>query len=116
MSTTQLSYLGPQTAFSAENDGVRTDFQKPAKPDTFKDLVIDAARTSDAFRSIIPTAQEEGRIAKTRRVMGDDVKDLSDEQLEVFLTEFNFLLDCWLDQYEQEVFDGKTLQQILREG
>lgn len=52
---------------------------------------------------------------KARRIMGDDVKDLSDEDLEVFLTEFQYLIDCWLDEYEKQQFDGKTLKEKLME-
>ena len=48
--------------------------------------------------------------------MGDDVKDLSDEDLEVFLTEFQYLIDCWLDEYEKQVFNNKTLKELMKEG
>jgi len=47
--------------------------------------------------------------------MGDDVKDLSDEDLEVYLTEFQYLIDAWLDEYEKEAFDNKTLREKLME-
>jgi hypothetical protein len=79
-------------------------------------LALDAGHVFDAIHSIFPTQQEENRIQKARRVMGDDIKDLTDEDLDVYLTEFNFLLDSWLDDYERSVFDNKTLQQLLREG
>jgi len=59
---------------------------------------------------IFPGKQEETRIQKARLIMGDDVKDLSDEDLEVFLTEFQYLIDCWLDEYERQVFNNKILK------
>jgi hypothetical protein len=31
-------------------------------------------------------------------------------------TEFQHLIDYWLDMFEQQLFDGKTLQQTLMEG
>ena len=65
--------------------------------------------------NIFPDKQEETRIQKARRIMGDDVKNLSDEDLEVFLTEFQYLIDCWLDEYEKQQFDGKTLREKLME-
>ena len=62
---------------------------------------------------IFPGKQEETRIQKARLIMGDDVKDLSDEDLEVFLTEFQYLIDCWLDEYERQVFNHKTLRELI---
>lgn len=65
---------------------------------------------------LLSTQQEERRVEKVRRMLGEDVRNLSDSELEVFLTKFNFLLDSWLDGYEQSVFDGKTLKELLQEG
>jgi hypothetical protein len=62
---------------------------------------------------IFPGKQEETRIQKARLIMGDDVKGLSDEDLEVFLTEFQYLIDCWLDEYEKQVFNNKTLRELI---
>lgn len=62
---------------------------------------------------IFPGKQEETRIQKARLIMGDDVKDLSDEDLEAFLTEFQYLIDCWLDEYEKQVFNNKTLRELI---
>jgi len=73
-------------------------------------------QSSDVLRSIFPTPEEETRLQKARRVMGEAVASLPDEELETYLTEFNFLLDSWLDQYEKQLFDGKTLNQLLREA
>lgn len=78
-------------------------------------LALDAGHVFDAIHSIFPTQQEENRAEKARRVMGEEIKELTDEDLDIYLTEFNFLLDSWLDEYEQEIFNNKTLQQVLRE-
>lgn len=64
----------------------------------------------------LPTTDEESRIEKLRRMMGGEVSSLSDSELKVFITEFSFLLDSWIDEYERTAFDGKTLKQLLREG
>lgn len=68
------------------------------------------------LNNIFPGKQEETRIQKARLIMGDDVKNLSDEDLEVFLTEFQYLIDCWLDEYEKQVFNNKTLRELMKEG
>jgi len=69
-----------------------------------------------ALQHIFPAKQEETRIQKARLIMGDDVKDLSDEDLDVYLTNFQYLIDSWLDEYEKQVFNNKTLKEILKEG
>jgi hypothetical protein len=77
---------------------------------------IGAIEFQNAYQTLLPTAEEENRIEKLRRMMSGEVQELSDGELEVFLTKFSFLLDSWLDEYEQAVFDGKTLRKVLREG
>lgn len=70
----------------------------------------------DALRAIFITPTQETLLQKTRHIMGDTVSDLSDEELEVYVTEFQHLIDYWLDTFERQVFDGLTLQQVLQEG
>ncbi len=68
-----------------------------------------------SLNTIFPTSQEETKVQKARAVLGDTVKTVSDEELAIFLTQFEYLLDEWLDIYEQETFNGLTLQQVLLE-
>lgn len=69
----------------------------------------------DALHRIFPASQEETLVQRARRIMGDSVRSLSDEELGNYLVEFQTLLSAWLDSYETSVFQGKTLHQILRE-
>jgi hypothetical protein len=68
-----------------------------------------------SLKSIFPTQQEENRLIKARRVLGKTVEPISDEELETYLTEFQFLLEEWLDMFERQIFDNKTLRELLRE-
>jgi len=68
---------------------------------------------SDALERVFASTQEETRLQKTRRIMGDSVSNLSDEELEVYATEFQYLIDEWFDNFERRVFDGQTLKQVL---
>lgn len=74
------------------------------------------ASIDTALRQIFTPASEETRVQKARRTMGDCVSSIPDEDLEVYLTEFQYLIDTWLDEYERSVFDGQTLQQALGQG
>lgn len=69
-----------------------------------------------ALKTIFPSQKDESRLIKARRILGEIALDIPDEELERNLTEFQFLLDSWLDSFEKQVFNGKTLDQLLKEG
>lgn len=65
---------------------------------------------------IFPESPEENKVQKARAILGEIAKDLPDEELAVYITQFQYLLDSWLDIYEKQIFNGITLQQLLQEG
>lgn len=67
------------------------------------------------LNSIFPQQQEENNITRTRRHLGETAKTLSDEQIQIIVTGFQFLIDAWLDEYERDVFKGMTLKEVLNE-
>ena len=75
-----------------------------------------AKTLDDALQRIFTTPQTETRLQKARRVMGYALDSTTDEDLETYLTEFQYLIDSWLDAYEKQVFDGLTLKQLLGRG
>jgi len=74
------------------------------------------APIDDALRAVFSTPVQETLLQKTRHIMGDTISELSDDELEVCITEFQHLIDYWFDAFERDLFDGVTLQQLLREG
>lgn len=74
-------------------------------------------RTSieNAIKSVFPEKEEERKIAKTRSTLGEVGTKLSAEQIECINSEFQFLAETWLDEFEKGVFEGKTLKEILNE-
>jgi hypothetical protein len=69
----------------------------------------------NVLNSVFPQQSEENKITRTRRILGETAKTISDEQVECITTEFQFLIDAWLDEYEKEVFNGMTLKEVLNE-
>ena len=69
-----------------------------------------------ALRSIFPGAAEETKLQRARRILQEVAQDVPDEQLEVFVTSLQCLIDSWLDCYEKEAFNGLTLREVLHEG
>ncbi len=68
-----------------------------------------------ALQDILPQNTEENTVVKTRRILGEKAKSLSDEQIECAVTEFQFLITNWLDEFEKDIFNGMTLKEVLNE-
>lgn len=68
----------------------------------------------NTLKSIFPTTQEENKLVKAKRILGHAVQDLPDNILESFITELEYLAVSWLDDYEQLVFEGFTLDELLK--
>ncbi len=55
------------------------------------------------------------KLQKAREILGELANEYSDDELWKIVTEIQFLTDCWLDEFEREIFDGKTLTELLTE-
>ena len=79
-------------------------------------LHTSALSLEDALNLMLPDSKEENKIQKARRILGEIAEDQSDDQIQTFITELQYLIDSWLDSFENQVFEGLTLKQLLREG
>ncbi len=57
--------------------------------------------------------QQEKTILKTREILGDSAKELTDAQVYDLTNEMQHLVNSWLEEFERKVFDGKTLNELL---
>lgn len=69
---------------------------------------------STTLKALFPTPQEENKVHAAKQILGDLITDLPDSILETFITELEYLAVSWLDDYEQSVFEGRTLEQLLK--
>lgn len=69
-----------------------------------------------AINNIFPLESEENKATKLRKALGETGMVLQNEQIEVIGTEFQFLIDSWMDEFEQDVFNGHTLKEVLNDG
>jgi hypothetical protein len=60
--------------------------------------------------------QNEGQktIQEAREILGDAAENLTDSQINDLVNEIQYLVDTWIDEYEENVFDGKTLKELLQ--
>lgn len=57
--------------------------------------------------------KEKKAVYEAREILGESASSLSDEQVYDLVNEVQYLTDTWLEEFEQKVFDGKTLKEIL---
>jgi len=68
----------------------------------------------DALGTIFPTVEHDARLQQARRIMADEVADVSDQDLGAQITELQYLIDAFMDDFERTVFEGQTLKQLMR--
>ena len=102
-----------QTGFAV----AKNEWQAPDKEQGIDYSILNHRKTFESsLSSLFGSNQEECKIQKARAMLGETAINISDNELSTYLTEFQYLLDGWLDEYEKQLFADKTLQQILREG
>lgn len=55
-------------------------------------------------------------LEEARNILGLNSKDLSDDTLKDKCVKMQFLIESWLDSFEKQVFQGKTLNELLGES
>lgn len=58
----------------------------------------------------------EDETEKAKKMLGNKVEEMSEEQLSEMVSETKYLVQSWLDDFEKIMFEGKTLQDLLFEG
>ncbi len=74
-----------------------------------------AMQAMDGALQQIFRSAEQTKTHKARTIMGELVQGLNDEELEVCITEFQYLLHAWFDEFERMQFDGLTLKELIME-
>ena len=102
-----------QTIFATSNNA----WQARADEHDLSYSILSNRRTFESsLSSLFGDNKEESKVQKARAVLGETAINIPDDELAAYLTEFQCLLDGWLDVYEKQIFNGKTLQQLIREG
>ena len=70
-------------------------------------------KLEQTLATIFPDNQEETKVSKARKILGEIADTLPDEKLESLVTDFEYLADSWLDVFEKRVFGGKTLKEVI---
>lgn len=69
-----------------------------------------------SLNELFPEQQYEDKdIQKAKQILGEVVNQFTSEELKVAMTEIQYLVDTWVDDFEREIFEGKTLRELLHE-
>ena len=67
-----------------------------------------------ALNNIFLEQSEQTQLSRLKKLLGESAKNLKESELKTILSDFQFLIDAWLDSYEKRIFGGKTLQNLLK--
>lgn len=57
--------------------------------------------------------KQQKSIQEARDILGETASEITDEQVFELMTEVQYLADTWIEEFERNVFDGKTLEELL---
>lgn len=60
--------------------------------------------------------REDKTIKQARTILGGLIDKFSSEELQEVIILLQYLTETWLDMYEKELFNGKTLNELLNCG
>jgi len=71
---------------------------------------------SQSLDQLFPEQQvEDKKLQEARKILGETANKFTKEQLKDVITEVQYLVSTWLDEYERDLFDGLTLNEFLHE-
>ena len=59
-------------------------------------------------------SEKQKSVQEAREILGESAQDLTDDQVHDLVNEVQYLVDTWIEEYEQNIFDGKTLKEMLQ--
>lgn len=111
--------LTQQLILNTDTLGLGTTVNLPQKESDqeFNSAILTHNKSFESsLNALLSNDHEESQIQKARAILGESVINVPDEELSVYITEFQYLLDEWLDAYEIVLFNGKTLKELQGEG
>jgi hypothetical protein len=54
-------------------------------------------------------------LLKAKEALGELAKEFTEVELKEVITDVDFIVESWLDDFERELFKGKTMQELLHE-
>ena len=96
-------------------------------PSSFKEVnlslcISNPIRTEKPLRSaskpakVLSTQEWDGKtIQNARTILGELAMNFTDEELRDVVTEVRYLVENWMNEFEKNIFDGRTLSELINE-
>lgn len=87
--------------------------EPPGKTNPSKPL---SQSITESLNNLFPEQQYTDKdIQKSKEALGKLTSEFTTDQLKDVITEVKFLAETWLDDFEREIFKGRTLKELLHE-
>ncbi len=71
---------------------------------------------TQSFDELFPEQQhDEKNLQKAKEILGEEATQFTNAQLKDIVSEVQYLVESWLDDFEREIFEGLTLKELLHE-
>lgn len=71
---------------------------------------------TESLDIMFPEQKRQDRdLVKAKEALGELVNELSVAQIKEIVTDIDYLVTSWLDDFERTIFEGKTLKELLHE-
>lgn len=72
--------------------------------------------TSKSIQELFPEQEyDEKNIQKAKEILGDLARNFTSIEIRDLVAQVEYLAETWLDEFERDVFKGKTLNELLHE-
>lgn len=98
-------------------DGLTTVLHEyTPKPVESQHLKHDTSSVTDTLNELFPEQERYSKdIKMAKQALGTLAWELTPEQLQNLVPEFQYLCESWLDDFERTIFKGQTLKELLHE-
>ncbi len=103
--------LLPQKAETTSSIEVTTESENFS---SYKQPINPYSSVEAAINNIFPQQQDETKVSRLKKILGKSGEQLSDDQIQTLATDFEFLIESWLDSFEKQIFQGMTLEDMLK--
>lgn len=72
--------------------------------------------TTASIQELFPEQEyEERNFQKAKQILGELANNFSQSELRDIVAQVEYLAESWLDDFERDIFEGKTLNEVLHE-
>ncbi|MEP7167419.1 MAG: hypothetical protein ABI758_05570 [Candidatus Woesebacteria bacterium] len=92
-------------------------FTQPILPSKKKPRLKKASRSqTNTFDELFPEQEIQGKdVQRTKEILGTLAKEFSEDEVQDIVSQIQCLTESWMDEFEREIFDERTLNQLLHE-